>query len=72
MTLNPTGLLIIRAWLEKASSKPLRAHIRATTDVSKGLESEFTVTDIPATAAAVEKWLGDVAAEDELARNARP
>jgi hypothetical protein len=38
MALYRTGLLIIRAWIEKGSRKPLRAHIRATTDVSKGFE----------------------------------
>ena len=72
MTLYKTGLLIIRAWVERDSGKPLRAHLRTSTDVSKGFDSEFTVTDIPATTAAVERWLGDVAVEDELAGNAKP
>jgi hypothetical protein len=69
MTLYKTGLLIIRAWIERDSGKPLRAHLRTTTDVSKGFDREFTITDVPATTAAVEKWLGDVVAEDELAHN---
>ena len=72
MTLYKTGLLIIRAWVERDSGKPLRAHLRTTTDVSKGFDREFTVSDLPAATAAVEKWLGDVAAEDELARTAKP
>jgi hypothetical protein len=72
MTLYKTGLLIIRAWIEHDSGKPLRAHFRTTTDVSKGFDSEFTVTDVPATTAAVEKWLRDVAAEEELAHMAKP
>jgi len=70
MPLYQTGLLIIRAWVEKNSAKPLRAHIRTTTDVSKGMESEITVTEAGAASERVEAWLDDVvkangAAEDE-------
>jgi hypothetical protein len=72
MPLHRTGLLIIRAWLEKASAKPLRAHIRATTDVSKSFETEVTVTDVPATTAAVEKWVGEVVAAEEQAHKTTP
>lgn len=60
MPLYRTGLLLIRAWVEKGSPKPLRAHIRATTDVSKGFDSELTVADVPSASATVETWLGDV------------
>jgi uncharacterized protein YrrD len=60
MHLYPTGLLIIRAWADKASAQPLRAYIRSTTDVSKGFESERTVADVASTQAVVETWLGDV------------
>jgi uncharacterized protein YrrD len=38
----------------------LRAHIRATTDVSKGFENELTVADVASASAVVETWLGDV------------
>jgi uncharacterized protein YrrD len=55
-----TGLLIIRAWVEKASAKPLRAHIRATTDVSRGFESDLTVADVASANSVVETWLADV------------
>lgn len=55
-----TGLLIIRAWVEPGSSKPLRAHIRLTTDVATGFASEATLADVHAVSAAVEAWLGDV------------
>ena len=55
-----TGLLIIRAWVEKASTKPLRAHIRTTADVSQGFENELTVADVASANAVVETWLGDV------------
>ena len=72
MPLYRTGLLLIRAWVEKGSRKPLRAHIQATTDVSKGFESELTVADVDSTTAAVETWLEKVesdaeAGEDEVA-----
>ena len=60
MPLNRTGLLIIRAWVERASTKPLRAHIRTTTDVSQGFENELTVADVASANAVVETWLGDV------------
>jgi uncharacterized protein YrrD len=60
-----TGLLIIRAWVEKASTKPLRAHIRTTTDVSQGFENELTVADVASANAVVETWLGDVTAAGE-------
>jgi uncharacterized protein YrrD len=66
MPLYRTGLLVIRAWVEKASSKPLRAHIRTTTDVSKGFESELTVADAPSASATVETWLGDVLAAGQV------
>jgi len=66
--------MIIRAWVEKGSHKPLRAHIRATSDVSKGLDSELTVTDAASAGQKVEAWLGDVeeaADEDEKAAEGR-
>ena len=62
MTPDHTGLLIIRAWVEQGSSKPLRAQIRLTTDVATGLASEVTLADVNAVAAAVEAWLQDVLA----------
>jgi uncharacterized protein YrrD len=60
MPLYRTGLLIIRAWVERASAKPLRAHIRITTDVSQGFEKEVTVADVASANAVVGTWLGDV------------
>ena len=60
MPLYSTSLLIIRAWVEKASAKPLRAHIRTTTDVSQGFEKELTVADVASANAVVETWLSEV------------
>jgi len=67
MILDHTGLLIIRAWVEQGSSKPLRAQIRLTNDVVAGFTSEMTLADVNAVAAAVEAWLHDV-----LAASIRP
>ena len=60
MSRDHTGLLIIRAWVEQGSSKPLRATVRLTTDVAAGLASEMTLADVNAVSAAVEAWLQDV------------
>lgn len=57
MSTDRTGLLIIRAWIEEGSSMPLRADIRSTTDISRGLESERTVADAEIVAAIVQAWL---------------
>jgi hypothetical protein len=60
MPQDHTGLLIIRAWVEQGSSKPLRAQVRLTTDVAAGFASEVTLADVNAVSAAVEAWLQDV------------
>ena len=60
MALDDTGLLIIRAWVEQGSSKPLRAQVRLTTDVAAGFATEMTLADVNAVAAAVEAWLEEV------------
>jgi hypothetical protein len=52
--------MIIRAWVEPGSSKPLRAHIRLSTDIGAGFEREMTLAEAPAVSAAVELWLQDV------------
>jgi len=62
MTLSPTGLLIIRAWIEQGPSKPLRAHIRISADVSNGFERETTLTDVSEVSGVVESWLRDALA----------
>ena len=60
MRTNPTALLIIRAWAEPGSSKPLRAHVRLTTNVSSGMTSELTLADAEAVGDTVKAWLSDV------------
>ena len=60
MTRSPTGLLIIRAWVETGSSKPLRARLRLTTDISEGITREMTFAEISSISEEVEAWLHDV------------
>lgn len=57
-----TGLLIIRAWLEPGSDRPLRAHLRVTSDVANGFERTATFTSPGDVARVVTTWLGEVAA----------
>jgi hypothetical protein len=59
---DPTGLMVIRAWVEEGSSAPLRVQIRLTTDVSKGYQRTIVLSDVQAASAAVEDWLTDVMA----------
>lgn len=52
-----TGLLIIRAWVEAESSKPLRAHVRLTTNLAAGIQRELSLADIESVCGLVETWL---------------
>jgi tRNA threonylcarbamoyladenosine modification (KEOPS) complex Pcc1 subunit len=65
MPLDRTGLMIIRSWIEQGSSKPLRARLSLTRDIGAGFESEVTLADVSAIAAAVETWLRDVILDGE-------
>lgn len=60
MTLDHTGLLIIRAWVEQGSSKPLRAQIRLTANIGDGFERELTLVEVADVSMVVETWLRDV------------
>ena len=53
------GLLIVRAWIERGSPEPFRAHIRLTTDVSAGFERSSTLTRAEDVCATVAEWLAD-------------
>ena len=62
---DPTGLLIIRAWIEHGSSEPLRAHIRVSTDISAGIERTLTLSRVDAVCAMVREWLTDILHDSE-------
>jgi len=55
-----TGLLIIRAYVERDSSAPLRAEIRLTSDVSAGIERTLVLADADVVARLVRSWLDDI------------
>ena len=55
------GLLVIRARLEVGSPAPLRAEVRLTTDVSRGIEEIVNLSDVDSVAALVRTWLGRIA-----------
>jgi len=59
------GLLIIRAWVEAGSASPLRAQLRWTTDVGRGLENSITFVDVETVQSAVAEWLHEVLAAGE-------
>jgi hypothetical protein len=63
MNTFPTGVLIIRAWIEEGSAEPLRAHVRLTTEISSGFEQSMTLSQVDAVCQAVERWLRDILAE---------
>jgi hypothetical protein len=64
MSSERNGLMIIRTWFERGSSKPLRAHIRSTTDLSKGFERDTTVGDADAASEVVKTWLDELETAD--------
>jgi hypothetical protein len=55
--------MIIRAWVEPGSARPLRAHLRFTTDVSAVFDSEITLAEIQDVTSTVQAWLADVLTE---------
>lgn len=62
MPTDATALMIIRAWTEEGSAKPLRVQIRLTSDVSAGFEKDLTFAGSEEVCAAVDAWLRDVLA----------
>jgi hypothetical protein len=64
MARDPTGLVIIRAWIEAGSSEPLRAQVRLSTNVSAGFERTVTLARPEEVCAAVQEWLADMLSHD--------
>jgi hypothetical protein len=60
MGTRPSGLLIIRAWVENGSTEPLRAQIRMTDDLAAGLHHSLTLVHSDRVAHVVEAWLRSV------------
>lgn len=72
MTDRRSALLIVRAWVERGATLPLRAYIRLTQDVSNGFDRTTTVTSPEAGAAVVKGWLEDVLVEDQRLEDELP
>lgn len=49
--------MVIRAWIEKGSTKPLRAEVRHTSDVATGFKTESTLTEPDGVVAEVRAFL---------------
>ncbi len=56
----PTGLLIIRAWVEDESTERLRAQIRVTDDLDAGVRRSITLTTADAVGELVDVWLQSI------------
>jgi hypothetical protein len=52
--------MVIRAWIEKGSTKSLRAEVRHTSDVSTGFNVEATLTEPDRVVAEVRAFLTDL------------
>jgi hypothetical protein len=63
MPYSRTGLLIMRGWIEEASPRLLRVHMRLTTDVSSGFQRTVTVGDADGVRRAVDTWLAELLAD---------
>jgi hypothetical protein len=70
MAIAPVGLLIIRAWMQEGSERPLRVEVRLTGDVGRGFEREMAFSEPQAVEAIVRAWLAEVLAGGEV--SARP
>jgi hypothetical protein len=64
MASDPTGLLIIRAWIEEGSSEPLRAQIRISDDVADGFSRTVTLSRPEAVCAVVGEWLAQILGDE--------
>lgn len=60
MGIAPVGLLVIRAWVEHGSERPLRAEVRLTADTERGFERQLTLSEPAPIEAVVRAWLADV------------
>jgi hypothetical protein len=58
--------MVIRAWMEKGSTKPLRAEVRHTSDVSTGFNAEATLTESDGVVAEVRAFLTTLDATETL------
>jgi hypothetical protein len=65
VTIASVGLLVIRAWVEDGSTRPLRAEIRLTADIALGFERRIILSEARPVNEGVRAWLEAVAAARE-------
>ena len=63
MAVAGVGLLVIRAWVEDGSERPLRVEVRATADSARGFQRELVFSEPAAVEGLVRAWLEQVVAE---------
>jgi hypothetical protein len=56
------SLMVIRAWVEDGSRRPLRVEVRRTADSGRGLEPELVFSEPAGVEEIVRAWLADVLA----------
>jgi hypothetical protein len=64
MAVAPVGLLVMRAWAEEGSERPLRVEVRLTADSGRGFDRELVSSEPVAVEALVRAWLEEVLAGD--------
>jgi hypothetical protein len=62
VAIAPVGLLVLRAWLEEGSERPLPVEVRLTADSGRGFERELMCSEPAAVEALVRGWLDDLVA----------
>jgi hypothetical protein len=73
MAVGDVGLLVIRAWVEEGSQRPLRVEVRLTADSGRGFEREVMFSEQGQVEQIVRAWLADVlAGDDQASRSADP
>ena len=60
--IEPVNLLIIRAWMQEGSARPLRVEARLTGDVGHGFEREMAFSESEPVETLVAAWLAEVQA----------
>jgi hypothetical protein len=73
MGTGAVGVLVMRAWIEEGSQRPLRVEVRVTADSGRGFEREVMFSEQGQVEQIVRAWLADVlAGDDQASRSADP
>jgi hypothetical protein len=63
MAVGEVGVLVIRAWVEEGSARPLRVEVRVVADGGRGFERELVFSEPEPVEQLVRAWLADVLAD---------